>query len=76
MCVNSVSIYTLYRSLTIYQIDDELLKKQQAAYSVAGVDEEYETPEKADLTVDLTKESVPEIVTSKSSSICGFEVVG
>ncbi|KAI0809149.1 ATP-sulfurylase [Irpex lacteus] len=31
---------------------------------VAGVDEEYEVPEKADLTVDLTKESVPEIVTS------------
>ncbi|KAI0089914.1 ATP-sulfurylase [Irpex rosettiformis] len=31
---------------------------------VAGIDEEYEVPEKADLTVDLTKESVPEIVTS------------
>ncbi|KAI0692602.1 ATP-sulfurylase [Cytidiella melzeri] len=31
---------------------------------VAGVDEEYETPERADLTVDLTKESVPEVVTS------------
>ena len=32
---------------------------------VAGVDEQYEVPEKADLTVDLTRESVPEIVTSK-----------
>lgn len=32
---------------------------------VAGIDEEYEAPERADLTVDLTKHSVPEIVTSK-----------
>ncbi|KAI0344188.1 ATP-sulfurylase [Trametopsis cervina] len=31
---------------------------------VAGVNEEYESPERADLIVDLTKESVPEIVTS------------
>ncbi|PSR72178.1 hypothetical protein PHLCEN_2v11970 [Hermanssonia centrifuga] len=31
---------------------------------VAGVDEVYETPERADLTVDLTKQSVPEIVHS------------
>lgn len=31
---------------------------------VAGVDETYEAPERADLTVGLTKESVPEIVTS------------
>ena len=38
---------------------------------VAGVDEEYEVPEKADLTVDLTRESVPEIVTSKYTSFCG-----
>ncbi|KZT08351.1 ATP-sulfurylase [Laetiporus sulphureus 93-53] len=29
---------------------------------VAGVDEQYETPERPDLTVDVTKQSVPEIV--------------
>lgn len=38
---------------------------------VAGVDEQYEVPEKADLTVDLTRESVPEIVTSKYTSFSG-----
>ena len=32
---------------------------------VAGVDEEFEAPSKADLTVDLTKESVSEAVTSE-----------
>ena len=36
---------------------------------VAGVDEAYETPERADLVVDLTQQSVPEIVTSTSSSL-------
>lgn len=33
---------------------------------VAGVDEEYEVPERADLTVDLTRQSVSEVVTSES----------
>lgn len=32
---------------------------------IAGVDEEYEVPERADLTVDVTKQSVPEIVHSE-----------
>ncbi|PCH43783.1 ATP-sulfurylase [Wolfiporia cocos MD-104 SS10] len=31
---------------------------------VAGVDEVYEAPERADLTVDVTKQSIPEIVHS------------
>ncbi|KAJ3519907.1 hypothetical protein NM688_g9234 [Phlebia brevispora] len=31
---------------------------------VAGVDEEYESPQQADLTVDVTKQSIPEIVHS------------
>ena len=30
-----------------------------------GIDDPYETPSKADLTVDVTKQSVPEIVHSK-----------
>lgn len=30
-----------------------------------GVDDVYETPERADLTVDVTKQSVPEIVHSE-----------
>lgn len=34
---------------------------------VAGVDETYEAPERADLVVDLTQQSVPEIVTSEYS---------
>ena len=32
---------------------------------VAGVDEVYENPERADLTVDVTSQSIPEIVHSK-----------
>lgn len=32
---------------------------------VAGVDDTYEIPERADLTVDVTKQSTPEIVHSK-----------
>lgn len=32
-----------------------------------GVDDPYETPTHADITVDLTKQSVPEIVHSKCS---------
>lgn len=32
---------------------------------IAGVNEEYEVPERADLTVDVTKQSVPEIVHSE-----------
>ena len=31
----------------------------------AGVDDDYETPERADLTVDVTQQSTPEIVHSK-----------
>lgn len=42
-------------------------KAREGKYKgVAGVDEEYEAPERAELIVDLTKQSVPEIVTSKS----------
>lgn len=37
---------------------------------VAGVDEEFEAPARADLTVDLTNESVSEAVTSKSLFCC------
>lgn len=32
---------------------------------VAGVDEEYEAPERADLVVNTTEQSIPEIVTSE-----------
>jgi len=35
----------------------------------AGVDETYETPEKADLVVDAQTQSIPEIVHSKSLSL-------
>ncbi|KAF7790304.1 hypothetical protein EIP86_001258 [Pleurotus ostreatoroseus] len=35
-----------------------------AVNGVAGVDETYEVPERADLTVDVTKQSIPEIVHS------------
>lgn len=31
----------------------------------AGIDEPYETPDRSDLTVDVTKQSIPEIVHSK-----------
>lgn len=34
---------------------------------VAGVDEVYEAPERADLVVDLTQQTIPEIVTSTCS---------
>ena len=37
--------------------------------NVPGVDEEYETPERPDLTVDLSKQSVPEIVHSEWFSV-------
>ena len=37
---------------------------------VAGVDEEYEAPEFADLTVDCTVQNIPEIVHSKLLFIC------
>jgi adenylyl-sulfate kinase len=36
----------------------------------AGVDDIYETPEKADLTVDTTRQSIPEIVHSKYDVTC------
>jgi sulfate adenylyltransferase len=36
---------------------------------VAGVDETYEAPSRADLTIDLTKESVSEAVTSECESL-------
>lgn len=32
---------------------------------VAGVDEEYEVPERADLTVDAATQTIPEIVHSE-----------
>ena len=35
---------------------------------VAGVDEVYEVPERADLTVDVSRQSIPEIVHSTFSS--------
>lgn len=36
---------------------------------VPGVDEVYETPERPDLTVDITKQSIPEIVHSEFNSL-------
>jgi sulfate adenylyltransferase len=36
----------------------------------AGIDDTYETPERADLTVDVTKQSIPEVVHSRLFSIC------
>lgn len=38
-----------------------------------GVDDVYEAPSRADLTVDLTKQSVPEIVHSQSRSFYASE---
>lgn len=43
---------------------------------VAGIDEVYEAPERADLTVDLTIQSVPEIVTSEFSRIAVVGNIG
>lgn len=43
--------------------------RQGKLAGVAGVDEAYEAPERADLVVDLTQQTVPEIVTSKLSYI-------
>jgi sulfate adenylyltransferase len=37
----------------------------------AGVDNVYETPDRSDLSVDITVQSVPEIVHSKSSAALG-----
>lgn len=36
-----------------------------------GIDEPYESPESADLTVDVTQQSISEIVHSKSASMTG-----
>lgn len=39
-----------------------------------GVDDVYEPPRKADLTVDLTKQSVPEIVHSEHQLLIAYEL--
>lgn len=41
---------------------------------VAGVDEVYETPERAELVVNVATQSVPEIVHSESSSILVYTI--
>ena len=40
-----------------------------------GVDEDYEPPSHADLTVDITNQSIPEIVHSKLTFICDTEIL-
>lgn len=45
-------------------------KKARAGtiHGVAGIDETYEAPDRADLVIDVTKQSIPEAVHSKSHS--------
>jgi adenylylsulfate kinase-like enzyme len=40
-----------------------------------GITDVYETPTKADLTVDVTQQSVPEIVHSKSGHLVRRSVI-
>jgi sulfate adenylyltransferase len=48
--------------------------RQGIIEGLAGVDDTYETPERADLTADLTKQSIPEIVHSMLSSLTRVEI--